>query len=78
MLCGLAMHKYSDSVLQNGAVWAAFVLAAIQMLALEPPTSRAWEKFDRIRQEAKGKFYALYGISTLCNLGTMTLQSLHV
>eukprot|EP00484_Ammonia_sp_Unknown_P024552 CAMPEP_0197026452 /NCGR_PEP_ID=MMETSP1384-20130603/6535_1 /TAXON_ID=29189 /ORGANISM="Ammonia sp." /LENGTH=188 /DNA_ID=CAMNT_0042455117 /DNA_START=21 /DNA_END=584 /DNA_ORIENTATION=- len=89
-LTALSMLKSSSDSVQAGIACLSFGFCFIQSIYLEPKTHAALQVWNKIRKEegeesqtkqfkaAKGKFFAFHGISTLCNIGSFLLQTVHI
>ena len=89
-LVALSMYKYSDNLTQNIGAYLSFFFAISQTLILEPKTNAALDVFMAVRKEegeesktqrfkkAKGKFYAYHGVSSLFNICSFLLQTVHI
>ena len=85
-----ALHKYSDNRIQRGMAIVSFVCAMLQVMIIDPKTTKALKVFNKIRKEegeeseskefkkARGKFGMWHGISLLVNLTTLLLQTRHI
>ena len=90
LLVALSMHKYSEDQIQKIVAYLSFFFCVSQTLILEPKTKSAMDIFMKVRKEegeeseskefkkAKGTFYAWHGISSLWNIASFLLQSVHI
>eukprot|EP01083_Nonionella_stella_P185094 674007_1 len=90
LIVALSMHKYSNNVAQNRVSYSLLLLSMFQTIILSPKTQSTMEVFMKLRKEegedsntekfkkAKGAFYACHGISSLCNIASFLLQSVHI
>ena len=90
LVVAFSMYQNSDNFNQKIIAYLSAFFCVLQTVIISPKTKTALDAFYKVRKEegdesksdkfkkVKGKFYMWHGISSLWNIGSFLLQSIHI